>query len=104
MTSTIKAAQPHRARLRPTRASTGPASAVATGIMATEPNQSYAETRDSFSSGISWCMVVIHETPNPSMATPLTNITTQSPATGSGTASPADGRGEDAEGSGQQQP
>lgn len=37
-------------------------------------------------------MAVIQETPNTSMATPLTNITALSPATGSGTASAAEGR------------
>jgi hypothetical protein len=28
---------------------------VATGTSETDPNQSYADTRESFSSGISWC-------------------------------------------------
>ena len=62
------------------------------GWNAIDPNQSYADTRDSFSSGISWCIAVIQETPKTSMAMPLTNITALSPDTGSGTASAADGR------------
>lgn len=53
MTTTTSVAQPHSADVRPNAASAGPARAVASGTRATEPNQSYAATRDSLSSGIS---------------------------------------------------
>ncbi len=65
---------------------------MASGSIATEPNQSYADTRENFSSGISWWSAVIQATPNTSIATPLKNITAARPAAGSGTASAADGR------------
>ena len=76
VTATTRPAQPHSAGVRPKASSAGPASAIASGSRETEPNQSYAETRESFSSGISWCSTVIQETPKTSTMVPDTNITT----------------------------
>ncbi|GAA2135270.1 hypothetical protein GCM10009802_44000 [Streptomyces synnematoformans] len=64
---------------------------MATGMSAIEPSQSYEETRDSLSSGISWCSAIIHATAKTSTHVPETNITAASPATGSGTARAAPG-------------